>query len=580
MGTSLSSEKAKARKRVLELQRRIYLSLQKEAKNLLGQLPHAIRKYESEFQRDFRLKRIEISSKEALVSDIRHAEVTLVSDFHTFPQAQRTALRLLRDAYRPSENWMIGLEMVPSRFQPALDEFQRGRLSLEDFHRLIQYREEWGFPWQNYAPLFEWARKNGIHLLALNLPKEFSTIRDLSTGDLHQRDRWAAGLIVDQLFLQSDLRLIVLYGDLHLSSSHLPAQIERVGRLFLKRKPKTVVVHQNHDELYWRLAKQGREMEANVVKMRAGQYCVFSSTPWHKLQTVVNWAEGEHAGVPGSTPEDPDDHWDDAGETDYVSILETYGRILAELLEIPLPSFENLIVRTIDQAEFLEGLLENQAYPASERKLIRAQITRNRRVYIPHAHVAYLGSPTANGAAELSAAHIMHSVTRSHELRIKNENDFCRWMMESAFAFFGSLVINPRRKCDLPADHVRAIKALKKDRTLKQDERRDEIRTRQITLAVVGAERSVLKNRELKIPELTREFKGTGSAQILLEAARFCGRILGKRVHQALLEGALGHDMIRMRFLMPSAATWQARYAGALDAVAPAKVRRSKQETL
>jgi uncharacterized iron-regulated protein len=64
--------------------------------------------------------------------------------------------------------------MIPSHLQWALDRFQSGDLSLDSFHEAIHYRKEWGFPWKHYAPLFEWARKKRIRVLALNRPKELT----------------------------------------------------------------------------------------------------------------------------------------------------------------------------------------------------------------------------------------------------------------------------------------------------------------------------------------------------------------------------------------------------------------------
>ena len=660
---------APTRARLLKFQRQIFHSLTREATTLLGETPSTIRQYKAEFERDFKGKALSNpssaasrSNKNELVREIRRATVTFIADYHTFHQAQRTALRLLREVCRPGENWAVGLELVPSRYQPALDAFQNGELSLEEFHRHIHYKAEWGFPWRNYEPLFHWARENKIRLIALNLPKEFASLRH--QRDLHQRDRWAAGLITDLLSLNSDLKMVVLYGELHVASSHLPKQFARVSKDYFRdskesvrgKKPaaRTVIVHQNHDGLYWKLAAKGREVEANVVKLGAGKYCVFSSTPWNKLQSLVSWAEsdggesgwssddgrgedgGRRGGEDGKRASegrgrgsdgskrgssaakragdgrddsyDPESDDDEGVETDYVSVLQTYGKAVSELMGVETPSFETITARTIDQSSFLDQLSETLG-SAAERRLIQGQISRGHRLYIPGAKLAYLGSPSPNGAAELAAAHVMNHYARSHSLQIHSRPDFSRWMLENAFSFFGSLVINPRRKCDLAEDHRRAIRAALRvidkssDKTKKVSDKgkgapgkansgkaasgktarvaAEDLRARKLALAILRADRATIRRSEIRIPLLERELEGRDSLSqpVLLAAAQYVGRILGKRMHQALLEGRASADDLRHLFLTPTP-KWEARYVALLESLGRSKVEPSKSDTL
>src|SRR4029079_17983628 len=80
--------------------------------------------------------------------------------------------------------------------------------------------------------------------------------------------------------------------------------------------------------------------------------------------------------------------------------------------------------------------------------------------------IVYLGSPTHNGAAEMAAIHLLRAQTRSQVIygSAKGDaltDDFYRLVIEAAFGFFGSLILNPRRKCDLPEDHARRLRRLR-----------------------------------------------------------------------------------------------------------------------
>jgi hypothetical protein len=272
------------RRKLLKQQMRIFNSLKSDSSRLLGATPEPIRRYEKEFQKDFaslKSGKVHPVGKIELINLIRSVDVSFVADFHTFPQAQRTALRLIRDAATSisprvsRERWFIGIEFISSKHQDALDDFQAGKLSLNEFLARINYHDEWGFPWRNYAPIFDWARENRVRLIALNRPRE-AIWRDLelrprSISDLKQRDEWAAGLITDLFQAETDAgrkpRMIVLYGELHVSTNHLPQHLRKVSKRQLGQALKTLSIHQNYDELYWQLARAGKEHNTQAVRL-------------------------------------------------------------------------------------------------------------------------------------------------------------------------------------------------------------------------------------------------------------------------------------------------------------------------
>ncbi len=148
------------RKKLLALQRKIYLSLIRERDQILGPLPLAIRRYEKEYQLDFNSSRAVAGEfqKKDLIGKIRDAQVTFIADFHTFPQAQRTALRLMRESIEESHPWAIGLEAISSQHQRWVNAYLQEEITEKKFLSKIRYLEHWGFPWEQYRPFFELAR--------------------------------------------------------------------------------------------------------------------------------------------------------------------------------------------------------------------------------------------------------------------------------------------------------------------------------------------------------------------------------------------------------------------------------------
>ena len=66
----------------------------------------------------------------------------------------------------------IGLEQVQSQFQPVLDDYVNGKISLTDMKAKVQWDRRWSWSFDNYKETFVAARELGIRLLALNVDSE------------------------------------------------------------------------------------------------------------------------------------------------------------------------------------------------------------------------------------------------------------------------------------------------------------------------------------------------------------------------------------------------------------------------
>ncbi|MEK6705674.1 MAG: ChaN family lipoprotein [Bdellovibrionota bacterium] len=572
-----------ARIKSLRLQKRIFRSLKTEIDRLLGGTPSSIRQYEKEFRDDFKNLGANFGRKTAefkksdLIQRIREADVTFIADFHTFRQAQKTAVRIIRESVLPGEQWLIGLECISSQYQEELDAFQKGRISLEKFHNVIRYNEEWGFPWDNYAPVFEWARESGVRLIALNRPRHLLRLTDgvHEVAELYERDKWAAGIIADMFSNKcvrrgrlsgrnslglgqiGKMRMIVLYGELHVATQHLPLAVRRVSKPYLGHMLKPLTIHQNYDSLYWRLAERGREMHAEVIQLGRDSYCVLSSTPWAKLQSVVNWIEGEH------------DFTDDYMSGDYLSLIKAYGNMLADFFGVKAASYENLTVKTIGEPEFVDDLAGY--FSKDDLRLIRFHVVHNQRIYIPSAEIAYLGTASSNSAAELAALHLLRLRWRSdvkHVFRQELEDMF-RLQLEAVFGFLGSLILNPRRKCDLVADHLRRIKAMESG---EHAAFALEKQARQLALNILAMK----TNGKHQMIQVKKALKRRSMAPALMIAARYCGQILAKRLHKAMLSEDV--EVAHVSKLFFEGGVFSERYLQLLRLISTASIAPSKTE--
>lgn len=84
-------------------------------------------------------------------------------------QLQLSILQRLADQ-RPK--LAIGLEQVQLQFQPVLDQYVQGTLSLAQLREKIEWDTRWMWDFGLYAPIFEFARANRVPLVALNVDSE------------------------------------------------------------------------------------------------------------------------------------------------------------------------------------------------------------------------------------------------------------------------------------------------------------------------------------------------------------------------------------------------------------------------
>jgi len=66
----------------------------------------------------------------------------------------------------------VGLEQVQVQFQPVLDAYVAGKISLEEMRREVEWDQRWSWNFEGYRGVFELARQRRIPLIALNVDSE------------------------------------------------------------------------------------------------------------------------------------------------------------------------------------------------------------------------------------------------------------------------------------------------------------------------------------------------------------------------------------------------------------------------
>jgi len=576
-----------ARRELLAIQKRLWRRLVREIEGSLDASPPNVDIYQEEYERDVRRYEA-ISSKAELVEACAAADVVYVGDYHSLPQSQQTLVKLLLGVAKTRPEVVLCMELVDAERQDALDRFMDDRIDEERFLRELDYERTWGFPWAPYRDAFEVARRHGIRVLGIN-----SDPRDHEHDHLLQRDFDAARVIVDAIEAQPEALVVVFDGDLHVARDHLPLIVDTVLRERRLPDRRSVIVHQNAEEIYWKLAREAKEEDVNVVRLGPDAYCVLNASPFEKVHSYLNWVSERETLEPPTThsvwtieeAEEDDDEDDDPGDdrgAEYAEQVLQIVQAIARFLGIERDDLDAFELFTVNDLDFLDYLDQGGLFSEAEREDVKRQILSNESYFIPKAKIIYLSDFSVANAAE-EGTHFLHYLTSGYRWSKPRHlvTDFYFRAVTEALGFFGSRLIVPTRECWTEADCEQFV-AAERERERERSRRRraiargealaepadpdaatsgevEKISTERVTIAhnramVLKASRLVLRHKKQERRYLdTGDWTSAGPAltqpaEIHLLLTHMLGHMLGAKLFAALVAGLVGKDTIRSLF--------------------------------
>jgi len=500
------------RQEIVALHRSIFRRNRERINQAVFGYTTAFRRYEQEYARGVK-RYLRQASFDELDSAFKTAAFTYVGDYHTLAQAQRGFLRLVRrlPATRPVT---LALELVPARHQAALDDFMAGRLAERAFLEIIERHAEWVRPsWENLRELFELARLRGYRVVGID-----ATGRGPAGATLAARDRLAARLLAREHRAHPDSLVLVLIGELHIAPSHLPATVAAALASARVPAPRSLIVYQNCEEVYWQLEQRGLEHDVELVHMRRDEYCLINTPPIVCQQSFLNWIEVDEGALHLEAPEEN---------------FKEYARLVANFFDLPLgDALDEVEVATVVDLSFLSRLRRRGDFADADMREIKKQILRSESYYIPRARMVYLGNLSLNHAAEEASHFVRHACAPIHEPRQLVDAFYAR-CIEEALGFLGSKLINHKRKCA----HAAHFEQVAKSRGAKPQERE---------LARLVLMHARMEDGE-KVRGLSRIY--ATDADLFNAVTHVLGYRLGDRLYYALVGDLIGKQELREIFL-------------------------------
>lgn len=107
--------------------------------------------------------------KKELYEIAKDSKVVYVGETHDNYSGHKVQLEVIQNLYKVSSGSLaIGLEMFQRRSQEKLDLWTSGRITEKEFLKDVWY-PDWGYEYEYYREIIEFAKKNRIKLVALNM---------------------------------------------------------------------------------------------------------------------------------------------------------------------------------------------------------------------------------------------------------------------------------------------------------------------------------------------------------------------------------------------------------------------------
>lgn len=107
-----------------------------------------------------------------LVEKISKRRVIYIGETHNRYDHHLNQLAVIRGLHDRGVDFAIGLELFQRPFQQYLDKYIAGEISEKILLKRSGYYKHWGYDFRLYRPILEYARDNGIEMVALNAPSE------------------------------------------------------------------------------------------------------------------------------------------------------------------------------------------------------------------------------------------------------------------------------------------------------------------------------------------------------------------------------------------------------------------------
>ncbi len=109
-----------------------------------------------------------------IIKQLQTARVVYLGETHDRESDRIEQLAIMQALLQHNPRQAIGMEMFQRPAQPFLDLYLAGKITATQLREKSEFDKRWGFKWESYAPILEFAKANKLPVIALNTPTEIT----------------------------------------------------------------------------------------------------------------------------------------------------------------------------------------------------------------------------------------------------------------------------------------------------------------------------------------------------------------------------------------------------------------------
>ncbi len=107
-----------------------------------------------------------------VIESVSGKKIVYVGEYHDRFAHHNVQLEVIKGLYKKHKKIAVGMEMFQRPYQKSLDDYIAGRIDEREFLKKSEYFKRWGFDYNLYKPILDFARQEKIPVIALNIRRE------------------------------------------------------------------------------------------------------------------------------------------------------------------------------------------------------------------------------------------------------------------------------------------------------------------------------------------------------------------------------------------------------------------------
>jgi uncharacterized iron-regulated protein len=112
--------------------------------------------------------------QQKIIEQLKTANIVYLGETHDSDSDHQQQLAIIQTLFKHKSRVAIGMEMFQRPAQPIIDRYLAGKITAAELRQQTEFDQRWGYKWELYAPMLEFAKANRLPIIALNTPIEIT----------------------------------------------------------------------------------------------------------------------------------------------------------------------------------------------------------------------------------------------------------------------------------------------------------------------------------------------------------------------------------------------------------------------